>query len=226
MLERTGYPLSRLLKESPVKVYAIALDLLRDTHKPLPREFTEGVEDIARSAARSSLLDRQLGTWTPGIQIKKDDYERFIDYHGQCRVRLIASLAVEELVKQTGSHWIWYNTRCGVCHSTPKSYDAPTTVPRTGIYPTIWWATYLERTVPCVEDSPCERAFESEHIWKSIMRTLEKECPACHETATREFPLFKKRLLKMTTKIVDSVCTLFVDQPLGQKANCVSKRLD
>ena len=53
MLEHIGYPLSRLLKESPVEVYAIALDLLRDTRKPLPREFTERVENIARSAARS-----------------------------------------------------------------------------------------------------------------------------------------------------------------------------
>ena len=184
------------------------------------------MEDIARSAARSSLLDRQLDTWAPGMQIKKEDYERFIDYRDQCRLRLVASLVTEELMKQTGSHWIWYNTECGACHPTPKNYVTTTTVLRTGKYPTTWWATYLERIVPCVEDSPCERALESEHVWKSIMRPLAKECPTCHWTATREFPLFKKRLLKMVTRIVDSVCTPFVDRPLSQKANCVPKRLD
>ena len=168
------------------------------------------MENIARFAARSSLLDRQLDAWTPGIQIKKDDYERFLNYHDQCRVRLVASLAVEGLMQQTGSRWIWYSTGCRVCHLTPKSHVTPTTVPRTGKCPTTWWVKYLERTIPCVGDSPCERAFESEHIWKSIMWVLAKECPTCHGTAVREFPLFKKRLLKMVTKIVDSVCTLLI----------------
>ena len=220
-LERIGHSLPRLPKESLVEVYAIALDLLRGTRKPLPKEFTECAENIVRSAARSSLLNCQLDTWTPGIQIKKDDYERFIDYHDQCRVRLVASLTAEELMKQTGSRWIWYNARCGVCRSTSEGYVAPTTVLGTGKYLTTWWVTYLERTVTCVGDSPCERAFESDHIWKSIMRALAKECPTCHQTAVREFPLFKKRLLRMVTKIVDSVCTLFFDRPLDQKANCV-----
>ena len=134
---------------------------------------------------------------------------------------MVASLAVEELMKQTGSHWIWYSTGCRVCHPTPKNHVTPTTVLRTGKYPTTWWVKYLERTIPCVRDLPCERAFESEHIWKSIMQALAKECPTCHGTAAREFPLFKKRLLKMVTKVVDSVCTLFVDRPLGQNANGV-----
>ena len=211
-------------KESPVKVYAIALDFLRDTRKPLPRDLTKVVKDMARSAARRSLLDRQLDTWTPGTQIKKDDYERFINYHGQCRVRLVASLGTKELIKNTGSHWIWYNTQCGVCSLAPKNYAVPTRELGVVKCPTTWWVTYWENIVPCVEDSPCEKAFENEHIWKSIMRALGKECPTCHETATREFPLFKKRLLKMVTMTVGSVCTLFVDRRLGQKANCASKR--
>ena len=174
------------------------------------------MEGIVRSAARSSLLDRQLDTWTPGMQIKKDDYERFIDYHGQCRVRLVASLLAKEFTTNTGSHWIWYNTRCGVCPLTLKSYVIPTTVLGMGKYPATWWVTYWERTVLCVEDSPCEKTFENEYIWKSILRTLAKECPTCHETAAREFPLFKKRLLRVVTEIVDSVRILLVDRPLGQ----------
>ena len=220
-LERTGHSLSHLRKESPVEIYAFALDLLRGTREPLPRVLTKGaIEGIARSAARDSLLDRQLDTWIPGMQIKKDDYGRFIDYHGQCRVRLVASLATNELIKKTGSHWIWYNTRCGVCRLT-KSYAVPATLLGTWKYPTTWWATYWERTVSCVGDSPCEKAFENEHIWQSTLRDLANECPTCHKTAAREFPLFKKGLLKMVTKIVDSVRTLFVDRPCGQKANCV-----
>lgn len=226
MLERIGYPPSRLPNESPVEAYALALDILRDTRKPLSREFIKDVEDVARSAARSSLLDRQLGTWTHGMQIKKDDYERFIDYHDQCRVRLVASLKTEELIKNTGSHWIWYNTRCGVCPLTPKSYAVPTKNLGTMIRPTTWWVTYLEGTIPCVQDSPCEETFENEHIWQSILQALGKECPTCHRTAAREFPLFKKRLLKIVTEIVDSVRTLFVNRSLSQKANCAPKRLN
>ena len=99
-----SHSLSYLLKEKPVEVYAIALDLLRDSRKPLPRVFAKGVEDIAHYAARSSLLDRQLGPWTPETQVKEDDYDRFVDYHLQYRLRLVGSLKSEELIENRSSN--------------------------------------------------------------------------------------------------------------------------
>ena len=180
---------------------------------------------MARSAARRSLLDRQLDTWTPGTQIKKDDYERFINYHGQCRVRLVASLGTKELIKNTGSHWIWYNTRCGVCRLTLNSFIVPNKALGVGKCPTAWWVTYLERTVLRVADSPCEKAFESEHIWRDLMLDLEKKCPKCYEAAAGEFPIFKENLLGMVTKIVNSVCIRFIDLFVVQKVYCMSNRL-
>ena len=210
-LDNITHSLSRLLEENAVEVYAIALGLLRNTRKPLPREFTQGVEDIARYAARNSLLDRQLGPWTPETLVKKDDYDRFVGYHLQCRARLVRSLESKELIGNTGTHWIWYNTRCGVCHPVPNSSIVPNEVLGVGKCPTAWWVTYLERTVSCVADSPCEKAFESDDIWRPLMRTLAKECPTCHEAAVREFPIFKDRLLGMVTEIVNSVRIHFVD---------------
>ena len=203
--------LSHLLREDPVEVYAIALDLLRSPCKPLPTEFAEDVEDIVRSAARSSILDRQLDTWTPEMHIEKDDYERFIDYHRQCRARLVASLVTGELIENMGTHWIWYNTGCGVCHLIPKSNGVSNWALKSGKHPTTWWVTFWERTVTTVGNSPCEKVFVNERIWESILRDLATECPDCHETAAREFPLFKEKLSETVAKIVNSVRTLFID---------------
>ena len=210
-LEHIIHSLSDLLEEKPVQVYAIALDLLRDTPKPLPREFANSVEDIARYAARSSLLYRQLGPWTPETEIKKDDYDRFVGYHLQCRLRLVESLQTQELIENTGSNWIWYNTRCGMCRLIPDSFIIPYEALEVGKCPAVWWVTYLERTVSCVADSPCEKAFESEHVWSDLMEDLEEECSKCHKVAAREFPFFKEKLLGMVTKIVNGVRIHFID---------------
>ena len=203
--------LSHLLREDPVEVYVITLDLLRSPHKPLPTEFTEDVEDIARSAARSSILNRQLDTWTPEMFAKKDDYERFIDYYRQCRARLVASLVTGELMESMGTHWIWYNTGCGECPPIPKSNVASNRELEVGKHPATWWVAYWERTVTTVGDLPCEKAFENEGIWESILRVLATECPECHATAASEFPLFKEKLSEVVAKIINSVRTLFID---------------
>ena len=215
-LEHITYSLSYLLGENPVQAYAIALELLRDTRKPPSREFAKGVEDIARRAARSSLLDRQLDPWTPEMQVEKDDYDRFVDYRLQCRLRLVGSLRTQELVKNTGSNWVWYNTRCGVCRPIPDSFIILDEVLEVGKCPAAWWVTYLERTVSRVADSPCEKAFESEHVWSDLMEDLEEECPKCHKVAAREFPFFKEKLLGMVTKIVNGVRIHFIDWPLSK----------
>ena len=217
--------LSHLLREDPVEVYTIALDLLRSPRKPLPTEFAEDIEDIARSAARSSLLNCQLDSWTPEMFAKKDDYERFIDYHRQCRARLVASLVTGELMEIMGTHWIWYNTGCGVCSPIPKSNVVSDWGLEAGDHPATWWATYWERNVTTVGDSPCEKALENERIWESILRALATECPECHEIAARQFPLFKEKLSEMVAKIINGVRTLFIDRFVGQKANYTSNRL-
>ena len=224
-LDHIAHSLLHLVEENTVEVYAIALGLLRDIRKPLPREFAKGVEDVARYAARSSLLYRQLGPWTPETQAKKDDYDRFVGYHLQCRLRLVESLRTQELIENTGSNWIWYNTRCGVCRPISNSPTAPNEEPGAGKHPTTWWVAYLERTIPCIADSPCEKAFESEHVWRPLMEDLAEECPKCHETAAREFPIFKEKLLGMATGIVNNVGIHFVDWLVGQKADYTSNRL-
>ena len=97
-----SHSLSHLLEEKPVQVYAVPLDLLRDTRRPLPRVFAKGVENVARYAARSSLLDGRLGPWTPETQVKEDDHDRFVGYHLQCRLRLVGSLLTKESIENTG----------------------------------------------------------------------------------------------------------------------------
>ena len=70
----------------------------------------------------------------------------------------------------------------------------------------------MKRTVSCVADSPCEKAFEGEHVWRPLIQALAEECPTCHEVAAREFPLFKEKLLKIVTDIVNSVRIHSVDR--------------
>ena len=217
--------LSYLLREDPVEVYAITLELLRSLHKPLPTEFPEDIEDIARSAARSSLLVHQLDTWTPEMRIKKDDYERFIDYHRQCRARLVTSFVTGELIENMGTHWIWYNTGCGVCSPIPKSNVVSNWTLEAGKGPATWWVRYWERTVTTVGDSPCEKWLENERIWESVLRALATECPECHEIAARQFPLFKEKLSEMVAKVINGVRTLFIDRFTSQKTNYTSNRL-
>ena len=145
------------------------------------------------------------------MQIKRDDYERFIDYHRQCRAQLVASSVTGELIGYMGTHWIWHNTGCGLCSPIPKSNAAPNRAMEVGRHPATWWVTYWERAVTTVGDSPCEKAFENEGIWESILRALETECPECHETAAMELPLFKDKLSEMVAKIINGVRTFFID---------------
>jgi len=205
--------LSYLINQSPVEVYAIALDLLRDPRKPLPREIANGMERIARIAGRNSLRDPPLGVWTTGMHIKQDDYIRFTDYHLWCRIRLAQFLATADLIKKTGDEWIWYNTRCGVCPLTPTSIVVPTAALGAGKRPATWWVTYWEKVVALVGECPSEDPFTDGHIWDSTLRGLAKECPTCHETAAKEFPHFKDKLVNMITDIIDGVRMPFDDLP-------------
>jgi len=159
---------------------------------------------MARSAARNSLLDPPLGTWTTGMDTKRDDYNRFTTYHFRCTVRLLVFLSTGELVKKTGTDWVWFNTRCGVCPLTSRSIVVPAEVLGTK-YTAMWWVEYWERIVGAVGDSPCEKPFDDEPIWNSTLQALARGCPACHETAAKEFPLFRERLVNMVTKIIEDV---------------------
>jgi len=199
------------MKDKPVEVYAIALDLLRAPGNILPRDVARGVEDMARSAARNSLLDPPLGIWTTEMNIELDDYNRFTAYHFRCRGRLLVFLVTGDTVKNTGTDWVWFNTRCGVCPLTLKSIVVPIAVLGKGKYPATWWVKYWERIVTSVGDSPCEKPFIDEAIWNTTLHALAKKCPTCHEAAVREFPLFREKLVKMVTKIIENVRIPCVD---------------
>ncbi|KAF9644829.1 hypothetical protein BDM02DRAFT_3190234 [Thelephora ganbajun] len=204
-LDSVKYSLSRLMRERPVEVYSIVLDLLRAPPQPFPREIARGVEGMARSAARNSLLDPPLGAWTTEVNIRLDDYIRFTTYHLRCGVRLLEFLATEDLIKKTGTEWIWYNTRCGVCPTTAKSIVVPAAALGTAKYPATWWVTYWERVVASVGEFPCEKPFKNERIWDSTLRDLARECPACHKEAAREYPIFRKKLIDLIAEITNGV---------------------
>ena len=206
MLERARHCLSGLMKDSPVEVYAIALDLLRDKHNPLPEGIDEGVKDMARLAARNSLLDPQLGFWNAEMYIKSGDYAWFTGYHRRCSVRLLQFLTTEDLIKVTGSEWIWYNTRCGVCpRATPGNVSVLVpTVKGNPKYPVTWWVDYWELVISVTGERPCEESFKDEQIWGSTLRTLAGQCPKCYSAAMEEYPRFSRMVVQRITEIVNS----------------------
>ena len=224
-LEDIKRSLSRLMKERPVEVYAIALDLLRASRKrPLPKVIAEGVEGIARSAVRNSLLDPLLGPWTTEMGAKHGDYLQLINYHHRCSIELLEFLVTEAVIKSMGTEWIWYNTRCGVCTLVLDSFVVPSAALGTAKLPAKWWVTYWETVIASVRESPCEKLFNSGHIWDSTFQALAIECPTCHRAVAKEFPLFKEKILNAVTKIIDGVRITFVDRYVCQGVNSASNR--
>lgn len=218
-LEVIKLSLSYLIKERPVEVYAIVLELLRAPPRSLPKKVVKGLKEIAGLAARNSLLDYPLGSWTIGMNIEQEDYRRFTTYRRQCSVRLVQLLEMRNMAENMGTHWIWYNTRCGVCSRTSNSVAVSGTVLGAAKYPVVWWVTYWERVVASVADFPCEKPFEDEHMWNSTLQALARECPTCYEAAAREFPQFRGKLVEAITKLIDNVRTSFVDRCICREAN-------
>ena len=195
--------------KSPLESYAIALELLRAPAKPLTRGVIKGVEDIARAYARESLRDGELGSWALEMPVKHDDFGRFTSYHRRCRIRLVEFMATGELIKATGSDWVWYNTRCGVCPIVVRSNVISSTALGVQKDPALWWVRYWERVVAAVGETPCEGPFEDESIWGDTLRALARECTLCHEAAAREFPVFRGRLVDVVANIIDGVRITF-----------------
>ena len=185
-----------------------------------------GMQDIARLAARNSLLNPPLGTQTAEMGIKFElDYIRFTTYHRRCELGLIKFLVTTRFPETMGTEWVWYDTRCGVCPLTSKRFMVPGETREITRHTAMWWVTYLERIVPSVGDCPCEELFdEKQEIWDSILRTLAKDCPICHEAARKEFPLFREKLQVAITKIINNVGIHFVDRDVCQGANSRSNR--
>ena len=203
VLERARRCLSNLMEERPVEVYAIALYLLRDTRNPLPTGIKEGVEAMARLAARNSLLDLPPRSWDAGMNIKLDDYARFIQYHRRCSTRLVRFLTDEELIAKTGADWIWYNAKCGICPLTTARSIIP--ILGDGKHPTTWWVEYWERVVARVGEYPCEEPFENDQIWNTTLFALANQCTECHKAVTKEHGSFKEEVVGIITGIVESV---------------------
>ena len=208
-IEHVGHLLSVLIEDTPVEVYAIALDLLRDKLNPLQKEIDEGVQAIARLAARNSLLDPplELERWKAEMGIEFRDYAWFASYHHRCGIRLFQFLATEDLIKETGAGWVWYNTNCGVCPpTTAESLVVPVpTVQGILKYPATWWVDYWERIVPFTWEHPCEKSFEDEQIWGSTLRTLAGQCPTCYTVVREEYPRFRDKVVKKITDIIGDV---------------------
>ena len=222
-LEDIKRSLSHLMKESPVEVYAIVLDLLRAPQKSLPSVIIEGVKELARSAARNSLRDPPLDTWSTEMNVGEEDYSRFTAYRTRCRDRLLEFLATGEFIRTTGTAWIWYDTRCGVCSLASERVIVPDAALETEKYQVKWWVTCLERIMASVREFPCEKPFKRKRIWNSTLQELKVECPTCHMAAVEEFPLFKEELLSAVTKVIDGVRIQFVGY-VCLEANSASNR--
>lgn len=207
--------LSTLIKERPAEVYAIALDLLRD-HK-LPAGIDKVVEEIARSAARQSLRDLPPRIWNAKMDVKFDDYTHFTSYYLQCSIRLDQFLVTEELIKKTGTEWVWFNSRCGVCPLTTQSIVVPIAALGIKKHPTTWWVEYWEKVVSAIGECPCEDWFKDSRIWSSTLWTLEKECPTCYRRAAEEYPRFNKMVIDITIDIIKGV-SIHVSIDLSAKA--------
>ena len=206
VLERANHLLSDLMRDRPVEVYAVALDLLRDQPKALPQKITQGVKEIARLAARSSLRNPPLGMWTPETNIEYDDYVRFASYHRKCSVRLLIFLATEVLIQETATEWIWHDAECKMYSPTPSP---PGLTLEAAKHPVAWWTGYWERIVASIGDCPCQDLFENDQIWDSTLPALKMECPTCYETAVKNYPRFKQKVVQIVTGIIDEVSIHF-----------------
>jgi hypothetical protein len=207
LFEWINLSLSYLMVEEPIEVYAIALDLLRASREPLSVEVAKSVETIAREACRRSLLRPALRGWTPKLPIKRDDYRRLSDYSDRCAARLAAFLKSEDLIRNTGDEWIWYNAKCGVCPRARGSMFIPRTALGDDKYPTAWWAEYWEMAVLSANFFPCKKLFMVERAWEPTLWTLARECPTCCKAAAKEYPLFREKLMKEIAKVIASVRT-------------------
>jgi hypothetical protein len=207
LFEWINLSLSYLMVEEPIEVYAIALDLLRTSRKPLSVEVAKGVEAIAREACRRSLLRPALRGWTPELSIKRDDYTRLGNYSDECADQLAAFLKSKDLIRKTGDEWVWYNAKCGVCPPASRRMFIPRTALGDDKYPTAWWAEYWEMAVRSAKRFPCKTLFMVERAWEPTLWILARKCPTCHRAAAKEYPLFREKLMKEIAKVIASVRT-------------------
>lgn len=228
-LERLRVFFSDCIKERPIEVYADILTLLRGPCKFATREFKDGLEDIARSAARNSLRDFRLAREPPKkaeVNIRYSDYLLFIDYHERCGLRLHQFLGTERLIKETDSaNCVWYNPKCGVCDRlTGENFFVPVPAPRDGNYPATWWVEHWKIVIAAVGARPCEETFAEDPSWASTLQALKIKCPACHKRAKEEYPRFKQKAVEKIANLINGVR----GHPTGvltcPTANCASNR--
>ena len=209
-------PRSYIMRK-PITAYGIALDLLRTPDRHLPESFVERMKEIARSAARESLRNDELGNWTTQMRVRPDDYIRFTSYYSRCKTRLLEFLTTDAVIEAMGSWWVWYKTRCGRCTLVVKGVVVPRTSP--GVAE--WWVKYWKKVLIMVEEyGPSPEPFEVRSVWQSTLSNLEWACPACHKAAAEEFPLFKENMELRIRRVIDSVGTPFVDSLDCRKPNC------
>jgi len=214
-LEDIKSSLSHLIEEKPAEVYTIAVELLRAPHKPLPKVITEGVEEIARSAARKSLQNPpKFGDRTDETNIGRFDYPQLAYYHFQYKHRLVDILWTESFLKSAGTQQVWCNTSCGVCPPARKDdFVAPHVCKALGIteYPPKWWAEYWTKVVTSVKEDPCWGPFEDGSIRNDTLQALARVCLTCYEAAARELPHFEDQVSNAINKVIDGV-RIFVDR--------------
>jgi len=214
-LEDIKFSLSHLMKEKPVEVYAIVVELLRAPRKrALPQVITEGVEEMARLAARKSLPNPlELGGWHDKMNIGSLDYSQLARYHFRCKHRPADIFWTGSFLKSAGTKWVWCNTRCGVCPPAPESFEVRDEVLGITEYPPKWWVEYWKKVLASVKEFPCGGAFEDGSIRNDTLQTLARMCPTCYEAAAKELPLFEGQLLSVVAKVIDGV-RVFVDRCL------------
>lgn len=215
-LERLRVFFSDRIKERPVEVYADILTLLRGPCKSATREFKDGLEDIARSAARNSLRDFRLVREPPKkteVNIRYIDYLLFIEYHEWCSLRLHQFLGTEKLIKETDSaDCVWYNPKCGVCDPfTGENFFVPVPAPKNGNYATTWWVEHWKKVIAAVGERPCEETFANDPNWAPTLQALKKKCSACHQRAKEEYPRFKQRVAEKITNLINDVRSRSID---------------
>ena len=183
------------MTENPVEVYGIALDLLRNPHKPLPKGVDTGVEEIARLAARNALRNPLPEMWTTKMNINRNEYDQITSYRLRCSLRLVVFLTSKEVVEKTGSEWIWDGAEykaCALVYKMPK-------------HPTTWWVIYWENLVASIGEFPCEELIENDQFWNSTLQPLKEECQECYKTAVEKYPRFKKKVIQIITDIINGV---------------------
>lgn len=216
-LEGIKSSLSHLIEEKPAEVYAIAVELLRGHRESLPKIITEGVEEIARSAARKSLCFPLIfGGKTDEMDNGRFEYPQLFYYHFRCKHRLVGILWTESFLKSAGTERFWYNIRCGVC---PPAFKDDFVVPHVrevlGIteYPPKWWAEYWTKVVTSVKDDHCWGPLENGSIRNDTLQALARVCPTCYDAAAKGLPLFEDKVLSVINKVIDGV-RIFVDRCL------------